>query len=495
MATKNTAKSTVNIVNSPTQGYQRVIVKPNGNTMIIEANKNVVPVTTVKETIKYDAAGKPIASVVTTSTAKDVTTPVTRTIINKDGKVIAKRVVIHKTNNVTVTKTVTPYSSPDYTTTTPVLNVDTGTATQVDQVRSYPNIDNTGQIEPAVDTTGVTYVSVGSVASTGNGSIIGQTFRAPKDGILTKIKARVADLGSAGDIICYICDTRDDGAPDMAQVMATTTVAFADLTTGWLSFSNEPIYTTKGGLYAAVFVSTGAHTLETSIGGKYSQGTFFTCTDGAWFHGNSDEDIGIQVYYAEFPNLQTITTMNPLDLQGGIGGVQFKFYEVAPEGANRVIQGQINGVWSDLASDNSAYPFANLPAQVLLRQVISGTKDLMPLTNHDISKSTTFRSRGDFVGVSKLITTGAGVTSITVTARLLRYVEANHNCVIKVMKSDDTQVTAGAVSDTPTDDPLIIERTATFTVASLTTFRIRVEGTTDSVLNTFGVQELLYEAA
>lgn len=496
MAKENTGKKQVVITNTPVQTHQTILNKPNGNTVIVEKNKSVVPTTTVKEKILYDEAGVPTGEALVTRTVKERTTPITRTVINKQGEIVKQKVDIKTSKNVVKKKVITPYSSPDYGTETPVTNVNTGTATQYDQVITYPAIDpNTGQVVPPLDTSGEDYIDVGSVASTANGAIIAQTFRSPKDGFVAKIKARLYDIGPSGDLTCHLCATMRTGEPDLAQVIATTTVAYADLVAGWQPFALTPAYVQKGTLYAAVFVSAGAHTFEIAVGGNYSQGTFFTSQDAAWFKGALDEDLGIQVLYAEFINLQTITTMEPLALEGGIGALMTKLYEIEPEGTQRVLQGQINGVWTDLAADTEAYPLTNLPAQVLLRQILTGTKDLMPATNHDVSKVITYRLKADFDGVTHLISTGTNVTSASVTLTMVNFKEADHDCVVKLLKADNTPITHSAVSDTPTDDPLIIERKFTFTFSALNQFRIKVEGDTVSSLSTFGVSEVLYSAA
>jgi hypothetical protein len=494
MAKVNTGKASTTLALTPSVERQRIQVKPNGNTVIVERNKSVVPTTTTKEAVQYDDAGKPTGVLVTTTMVKDRTIPVERTVINQNGKVVKHKVQVKTGKNVKVTTALNPYSSPDYSTETPTTVVDTGSPTQGQQVICYPAIDDNGQIVPPVDNTGTTYQNVGTVASTANGSIIAQTWRAPRDGYVTSIKVKVSDLGTAGALTAMLCGTQATGEPDMSNVYSLKTTNFADLLTGWFTVITEPVLVQKGTLYSLVLESTGAHTFETAVGGNFSQGTYFDCQDNSWFRGVQDVDLGMRVYYAEFTNTQVTTTMEPLSLENGIGSAAFRLFELKPEGTDRVIQAQVDGIWTDLTADTEAFPFTGLPAQRLMRQVLSGTKDLMPATNHDISRSIAYRKRTDFVGVSKLITAGASVTSATVKITMHGYVEADHDCVIKLMKADNTQITAAAVADTATDDPNIIERTATFTFSALTQFRVRLEGATNSALSTFGVSEILYSA-
>jgi len=494
MAKVNTGKASTTLALTPSVERQRIEVKPNGNTVIVERNKSVVPTTTVKEAVQYDSAGKPTGTLVTTTTVKDRTIPVERTVINKNGKVVKHAVQVKTGQNVKVTTSLVPYSSPDYEVEIPTPIIITGTATQADQVISYPAVDDDGQIIPAVDVTGVPYQSVGSIASTANGSIVAQTWRAPRDGFVTSIAVKITDLGTAGALTAMICGTQDTGEPDLSNVYSKKTTNFVDLATGWLKVTSEPVLVSKGTLYSLALESTGAHSFECAVGGNFSQGTFFDCLDNSWFRGAQDTDLGMRVYFAEFANTQITTTMEPLALENGIGAVSLRLFELKPSGTERVTQVQVDGVWTDIAADTVAFPFTGLPAQRLMRQVLSGTKDLMPATNHDISRSTAYRKRTDFTGVTKLITAGASVTAATVKITMHGYIEADHNCVIKLMKADNTQITAAAVSDTPTDDPNIIERTATFTFSSLTQFRVRIEGATNSALSTFGISEILYSA-
>lgn len=494
MAKVNTGKAKTTLALTPSVERQRVQVKPNGSTVIVERNKSVVPTTTVTEEVQYDDAGKPTGVLVTTTTVKDRTIPVERTVINKNGKVVKHKVQVKTGKNVKVTTAVNPYTSPDYSVETPSTVIDTGAATQGQQVISYPAVNDNGQIEPAVDNTGVPYVNVGSVASTANGSIVGQTWRAPRDGFVTSIKVSISDLGSAGALTAMLCGTQKTGEPDLFNVYSLKTTNFVDLETGWFTVISEPVLVQKGELYALVLESTGSHSFDTAVGGNFSQGTFFDCQDSSWFRGVQDTDLGMQVYFAEFAQTQVTTTMEPLSLEGGIGSAGFRLFELNPEGTERVIQGQISGVWTDLAADSESYPFTGLPALTQIRQVLSGTKDLMPATNHDISRSISYRKRTDFTGITQLIDAGASVTTATVRVTMLGYIEADHNCVIKLMEADNTQINHATVSDTPTSDPNIIERTATFTFSAMDEFRIRIEGSTNSALSTFGISEILYSA-
>lgn len=495
MAKSNTGTKTAVITNKPVQTVQTIQVKPHGNMVIVEKDKSTVPTVSTKDKVRVDASGTPIADVAVTKTVKDKTTAITRTVINAQGKVVKQTVDVNKGKNVVKVKVVTPYTSPDTGVQIPDPVGVVTSPTQGDQVISRPDVDDDGYIEPPVDTTGEDYTDVGSVASTVNGALIAQTFRSPRDGYISKIRFYLADVGANGDMVINICDTQQTGEPDLAQVFATKTIAYADLKAGWNETTIVAAFVQKGKLYAANFISTGNHTFLIAVGGNFSQGTFFTSQDQAWFKGEIDEDIAMQVFFSEFPVLQVITTMEPLTLEGGIGAMQTRLFEIEPEGTKRTLQGRINGVWTDLAADNIDYPFTNLDPLIELRQVLSGTKDLMPATNHDISRVVTYRLRTDFKAVSKLLTAGASVTTAKVTVLMHNFKEADHDCVIKLLKSDNTPITASATVDTPTDDPLIIERTATFSFTALTQFRWLIEGATVSSLSTFGISEVRYQAA
>lgn len=495
MAKSNSSTKTAVITNSPVQTVQTIKVQPNGNTVIVEKNKSVAPTVSNKDKVRVDASGTPVADVAVTKTVKDKTTAITRTVINKQGEVVKQTVDINKGKNVVKVKVVTPYTSPDIGTQIPTpLPTPITNPTQYDQVISYPAVDDDGYVEPPLDTSDEDYVDVGSVASTTNGALNAQTFRSPRDGYITKIRVYLADLGANGDLTVNLCATMRTGEPDLAQVFANKTVNYADLKVGWNDITLVPAFVQKGKLYAFNFISTGSHTFLIAVGGNYSQGTFFTSQDQAWFKGLADEDIALQIFYAEFPVTQVITTMEPLVLEGGIGAMRTRMFEIEPEGTKRTLQGRLAGVWTDLAADVDDYPFDNLDALIELRQVLSGTKDLMPATNHDVSRVITYRLRTDFSGVTKLIDAGASVTTAKVRVRMHGFNEGLHDCVIKLLRPDNTQITASMTWDTPTDDPTIIDRTATFSFTALTDFRILVEGDTASSLSTFGISEILYSA-
>ena len=495
MAKSNTATKTEIITNKPVQTVQSINVKPNGNTVIVEKNKSVVPTTTTKDKVRTDATGTPIADVAINRTVKDKTTAITRTVINQQGEVVKQTAAVNTSKNVVRVKVVTPYTSPDVGIETPVVSGPITNPTQYQQVISYPVVNDDGTVEPPLDTSGEDYVVVGSTESTNNGALLAQTYRSPRDGFVSKIRFYLADVGAAGDMILNFCATTRAGEPDLAQVFASKTIPYADLKRGWNDVTLIPPFVQKGKLYAVNFISTGNHTFLLTIGGNFSQGTFFVSQDQSWFKGNQDEDLAMQVFHCLFTNLQTITTMAPLTLESGIGAMHATLFEIEPEGTKRILRGRLNGVWTDLAADNIDFPFDNLPPLVELQQVLSGTKDLMPATRHDVSKVTTYRLRTDFKGISKLITTGSPVTTATVTILLHGYKEADHNCAIKILKADNTVINHSVVSDTPTDDPDVIERKATFSFTSMSSARIRIDGDTNSSLSTFGVSEILYQFA
>ena len=494
MAKKNTGTKTAVITNKPVQTTQTIKVQPNGSKVIVEKDKSVVPTTTAKDKTLHNPDGTPRAEVDITRTVKDITTAVTRTVINKQGQVVKQTVDVKTGKNVVVVRNVQPYSSPDIGVQIPTPIGPKPNAGQGDQIISYPDRGDNGQYQPPVDNSDDDYIDVGSIATTANGSLLAQTWRSPRDGYVSKVRFYLSDVGANGDMILNLCATQQTGEPFLGLTYASKTIAFADLKRGWNEVIITPVLVQKGKLYAFQFMSTGSHTFLIAIGGNFSLGTYFDSQDQSWFKGNLDEDLALPIFFAEFTNLQTITSMEPLSLDGGIGAAMFRLFELLPEGTQRTLQGQLNGVWTDLMLDSNDYPFGNLPAQVLLRQVLSGTKDLMPATNHDVSRSITYRNRGEFKGVTKLITTGVAVTAAKVKILMHNYKEADHNCAIKILKADNTVVNHATVSDTLTDDPLIIERTATFTFTSMSSFRIRVDGESNSPLSSFGVSEIIYSA-
>lgn len=494
MAKANTGTKKTVITNQPVQTTQTIKVRPNGNIVIVEKDKSVVPTVTTKDRVKTDASGTPIADVTVTKTVKDKTTVVTKTVINKQGEIVKQNVDVKQSQNVVKVKTVTPYTSPDagLQITNPVGQVNN--PGQSKQVISRPAVSNSGLVVPPIEEEDE-YIDVGSIASTANGALISQTWRSPRDGYVTKLRFYLSDVGAAGDMKVYLGATRQTGEPDLSQVISSATVEYANLKTGWNDITLEPAFVQKGKLYNFTFQSVGAHSFLMAVGGNLSQGTFFTSQDEAWFKGELDVDLALQIYFAEFKEQQVITTMEPLTLEGGIGAMYARIFEIEPEGTSRVLQGRINGTWTDLAADGIEYPFTNLPALIELRQVLSGTKELMPATNHGISRVITYRLRTDFKAVSNLIDAGTDVTSAKVRLILHRFNDVDHDCVIKLLDEGDTPIAAAAVSDALTDDPLIIERTATFTFSEMQKFRILVEGQTNSSLNPFWISEILYSAS
>ena len=113
MAKANTSTKKEVITNKPVQTVQTIKNQPNGNTVIIERDKGVVPTTTTRDKVLTDASGTPIADVTATKTVKDKTTVITRTVINKQGEIVKETVDVNRGRNVVKTKVITPYTSPD----------------------------------------------------------------------------------------------------------------------------------------------------------------------------------------------------------------------------------------------------------------------------------------------------------------------------------------------------------------------------------------------
>jgi len=326
-----------------------------------------------------------------------------------------------------------------------------------------------------------------------SGSIIGQTWACAQDGWLTHIDLFFTQVGGAGDVQVMLCETTN-GAPDLKKVIARSSIAQTDLKT-WPLETKVPIgpaYVTKGMRYAVVLTTPGAHVVSYIQGNKYAQGTLFYFADGGDFAvADTLKDLGMNIYMAEFRNTRQEVQIQPFELENGIVEIDILSQSFVPQGCELVWQVQVDGRWrslnaSDLGALNGRPPLLNA------RVVFVGTTDLMPsLTFGNASTVTTSRSRTDFSHISTTRTMPAPVDSVEVLLRLEGWDANRHTnaCALLIGDNYQTPVAPSQVEEHPTQDPNAIERRYFFDVDDITSYKIRIKGTTDNPQVTYHVAE------
>lgn len=340
----------------------------------------------------------------------------------------------------------------------------------------------------------VSYWEEVTVASTVNGSNVAETFLNANDTVLDAVGLTFTRLAAGGDITVAICET-DRGMPLMDKIVSSTTVARADLLVNAETvIPVQPVFLTGGIRYAIVVITAADHWLATCAGADYPQGTLFYIQDGAYVQGDATRDIMFSLYQAAFTASRAVIDLQPLSLAGGIADIDILASAVIPGSTQLSYEIQVGGVWYPLAEvDASILANGGTPPNlVALRAVFTGTPDVMPalsLTNSQVKMSRPDVALTYFSDQHTL--PGAGSSSITITARLESYVEANHNLTISLLTgpTSATAEAADAVTDTVNEDGSI-DRTALFTLgAPVTQFRVKMVGATDNYLTTFHVAQ------
>lgn len=276
-----------------------------------------------------------------------------------------------------------------------------------------------------------------------NGSVYGQTFLVSQPMIVAAVALNFASVGAAGDVHLMLCETNASGMPIFDKVLAHTTLAHAELTVGWNRFHLPLTMLDAGRRYAFVTVTTGNHAVYCTTGNKFTGGSRFYCTDGAWAQGDAQSDICFRILSARFRDVRTVVPFNPLTLENGMTDLEFVQKCWAPGGTALEWEIKPSGAaeWATLEEhpDVGTHPLSGLPALVELRLVMVGTPDLAPMIVLDSSlRARAGRHRGDMVAVSKLFQFGVTTTNVVTQFTLDAYKPAEHTFA-------PTIIVAGAV--------------------------------------------------
>ena len=249
-----------------------------------------------------------------------------------------------------------------------------------------------------------------------NGSIYGQSFLVAQPMQVTSLDLSFARVGADGDVHIFIVETTTGGMPRFDAVLAQGKLNHADLVVGWNKAVLPITLLESGKRYAFVTVTTGAHALHISGSNKYTGGTQFLTTDGAFAQGSTETDICFRLNAARYRSPRTVIPMQALNLADGMTQIDMLFagwvpggcalgWEIRPSGSN---------VWTELDDgDPATNPLVGLPASVELRMVMMGTADLQPMIQLDQKAvSRVARNRNTMRAVTKSFPFGFSTTSI-----------------------------------------------------------------------------------
>jgi hypothetical protein len=334
-----------------------------------------------------------------------------------------------------------------------------------------------------------------------SGQQVAQTFLNSQDGWMTQVGLYFSRVATTGDVNLLICDTFL-GQPDLTQVISRTVLAQADMKVGApvsaglpsLVETKVPIAPTflkAGKRYAIVLITAGDHYVAmTNADNAAIQGTFFASTDGAFFSGNLVDDMKTRIYFAKFGKTRYAIDLQPMQLAGGILGIDILREAITPPATSLTFEVQISGVWKPLNQDGGP-SLAALPALLPLRAVFMGTTDLMPGVGIGADRSLVRLSRPKtaFKHVSVARTLGGNATIVKLVYLLEHFVEAQHDFTV-VLKAGAGPATEAAdvVADQTMPDGSV-KRTLTFNITSAATYYIEASGAATSAAVLFHVAE------
>lgn len=332
-----------------------------------------------------------------------------------------------------------------------------------------------------------------------NGSVYGQTFLVAQPMQMTSIDLHFARVGVDGDVHVFIVETTNAGTPKFDAVLAQGVLPRAGLTVGWNKCTIPITLLESGKRYAFVTVTTGAHALSTSGSNKYTGGSQFLTTDGAFAQGSTETDICFRINGARYRSPRTVVPMQALNLVDGMTVIDMIYPGWVPGGCQLAWEIRPAGTdtWTEIDDgDPAENPLVGLPASVELRMVMLGTADLQPMIQLDpTAVSRVSRNRSTMVGISDDFDFGLSTTSIVTQYTLDAFDEARHSFAPRIMVGG--AVVSPATTEVTTDPANPNRRTylSTYALGAPTTSaRMRVEATTTNIVSVPFVQDAFISA-
>lgn len=332
-----------------------------------------------------------------------------------------------------------------------------------------------------------------------NGSIYGQSFLVAQPMQVTSLDLSFARVGADGDVHVFIVETTTGGMPRFDAVLAQGKLDHADLVVGWNKVELPITLLESGKRYAFVTVTTGVHALHISGSNKYTGGTQFLTTDGAFAQGSTETDICFRLNAARYRSPRTVIPMQALSLADGMTQIDMLFAGWVPGGCALGWEIRPSGstVWTELDDgDPATNPLVGLPASVELRMVMMGTADLQPMIQLDAKAvSRVARNRNSMRAVSQNFAFGFSTTSVQ-TQYTLDSFDADRHVFTPTILVGNTVITPDTTEVT-VDPQMPARRTylSTYTLgASADSARMRLEATTSNVVTVPFVQDAFIAA-
>ncbi len=333
-----------------------------------------------------------------------------------------------------------------------------------------------------------------------NGSIYGETFLNSQQCVATSINLTFKRVDTSADVHLYVCECDTSGAPQFESVIATSTVAGANLVLGKVKFPfDQPALLDPGKRYAWFTVTDGNNALATVSNNKFAQGSSFWATDGDWAQGDNTIDFAFDLNVAQFAATRTQVYFQSLTCDGGMTEIQLLYRGWTPPGTSLYWEiGVDNGGATEWISILSPFdpiaesPLVGLPPTAQLRATFVGTTDLMPAIILDNSaRGAAMRMRSDMTLVSKDHDFGFSTTAITLITTLDNF-DVAHNTFTPAIMVGATLYNTPDTTTITVDPNKALRRkiVATFTVPATTSARMHPSMDTDNVVDQAFVQDI-----
>ncbi|BAP94474.1 hypothetical protein [Aurantimonas phage AmM-1] len=332
-----------------------------------------------------------------------------------------------------------------------------------------------------------------------NGSVYAQTFLVAQPMQATSLDLSFARVGLDGDVHVFIVETNRSAAPRFDKVLAQGVLAHGDLVEGWNKVDLPITLLESGKRYAFVTVTTGNHALHVSTGNKFTGGSRFLTTDGAFAQGDTAEDICFRLNAARYRSPRSVVPMRALTLADGMTEIDLLFAGWVPGGTELAWEIRPAGTdqWIELDDgDPAENPLVGLPASVELRMVMIGTADLSPMIQLDaLAQSRVSRNRSTMVAPSEDVAFGISSDSLVTQFTVDAFDAERHTFTPSIL------VAGAVVAPTSTEIILDLQRPTRRTYlstyalgATTTSARMKPSATTDNVVTVPFIQDAFIAA-
>ncbi|TRL35492.1 hypothetical protein [Rhizobium straminoryzae] len=332
-----------------------------------------------------------------------------------------------------------------------------------------------------------------------NGSVYAQTFLVAQPMQMTSLDLHFARVGIDGDVHVFIVETTNAGTPRFDAVLAQGVLAHRGLTVGWNRCSLPITLLESGRRYAIVTVTTGPHALSISSSNKYTGGSLFITTDGAFAQGSTETDLCFRINGARYRSPRTVVPMQALTLADGMTQIDLLFAGWVPGGCQLGFEIRPAGssTWTELDDgDPTRNPLVGLPASVELRMVMLGTADLQPMIQlDDKAVSRVARNRNSMVGVSAEFAFGISTSSIVTQFTVDAFDAARHTFSPRIMVGGAVITPSTTVVTVDPAAPARRTYVSTYALGAATgSARMRVQASTNNVVSVPFLQDAFIAA-